>query len=266
MVHVSKEPGERPEIDRQRLKEVFLGGVPEVCVKWGRKLREVTEDGMLRFEGREMMEEPFDLVVGADGAWSKVRARLTEVKPVYSGMSGYEMDIAEPAKKCPHVDKRVGKGMCFGSLDRKMLNAQRLGNGSLKVRSWFRCPENEAKETLDKLGKKATLERALKMYEGWATDMTELLKEADLDSLRHWTLYELPVGCKWEHKQSFALIGDAASLATPFSGEGVNKAMKDALELAELIEMSQGADSSLTLDQAVLRLSSRCSPEPRSFS
>ena len=253
LVHVSKGPGERPEIDRHRLKEVLLGGVPEESVKWGRKLREVTEDGMLRFDGREKVEGPFDLVVGADGAWSKVRARLTEAKPVYSGVSGYEMDIAEPAKKCPHVDKKVGKGSHFGSSDCKMLNGQRLGNGSIKVRSWFTCPEHEAKDTLDKLGKKATLQRALDRYEGWAPEMTELLKQGDLDTLRHWTLYELPMGCKWEHRQGFTLIGDAASLATPFSGEGVNKAMKDALELAELIEKSQNPDEDLTLDDAVLR-------------
>ena len=253
LVHVSRGPGERPEIDRQRLREVLLEGVPGECVRWERELREMTEKGMLRFKEREEMEGPFDLVVGADGAWSKVRAKLTEVKPVYSGVSGYEMDIAKPAKKCPHVNKRVGKGMCFGSSDGKMLNAQRLGDGSLKVRSWFKCPENEAKETLKERGKRGTLDKALERYEGWAPEMTELLKQGDLDSLRQWTLYELPVGCKWEHRQGFTLIGDAASLATPFSGEGVNKAMKDALELTELIEKSRDPGSDLTLDQAVLR-------------
>jgi 2-polyprenyl-6-methoxyphenol hydroxylase-like FAD-dependent oxidoreductase len=59
------------------------------------------------------------------------------------------------------------------------------------------------------------------------------------------------VGTKWEHKKGFTLIGDAASLATPFSGEGVNKAMMDSLELAELIEESLDPNNDLTLDQAV---------------
>lgn len=61
-----------------------------------------------------------------------------------------------------------------------------------------------------------------------------------------------PVGFKWEHKKGFTLIGDASSLTTPFSGEDVNKAMKDSLELAELIEKSQDPKDDLTLDQAVL--------------
>jgi 2-polyprenyl-6-methoxyphenol hydroxylase-like FAD-dependent oxidoreductase len=59
------------------------------------------------------------------------------------------------------------------------------------------------------------------------------------------------VGFKWKHEKGFTLIGDAASLMTPFASEGVNKAMKDSLELAELIEKSQDLND-LTLDQAVL--------------
>lgn len=245
-------PLNRPEIDRQRLKEILLESLPEECVRWGRHLREVTEDGMLRFDGRVEMEGPFDLIVGADGAWSKVRARLNEIKPAYSGVSGYETEITEPAKTCPHVDKMVGRGSFFGSSDRKLLNAQRMGNDSIKVRSWYLCPEGEAKETLDKYGKKGTLEKSLERYADWAPEITEFFRQGDLDKLMHWTLYELPVGYKWKHQKGFTLIGDAASLSTPFSGEGVNKAMKDSLELAELIEKSQDPNDDLTLDQAVL--------------
>ncbi|KAL8747858.1 MAG: hypothetical protein Q9190_000306 [Brigantiaea leucoxantha] len=245
-------PSDRPEIDRQRLKEILLESVPEDCVRWGHSLREVTEDGFLRFDGKEKKEGPFNVIVGADGAWSKVREMLHGVKPAYAGVSGYEMDIKKPAETCPHIDKMVGRGMRFGSSDQKLLNTQRMGDNSIKVRTWFLCPEDEARETLNELGKMGTLEKMLKRYADWAPEMTELLRQGDLDALRCWVVYELPVGCKWEHKKGFTLIGDAASLSAPFSGEGVNKAMKDSLELAELIEKSQDPNEELTLDRAVL--------------
>ena len=252
LIHLKGGSGNRPEIDRKLLKEILLESLPEEVVKWGRKLREVTEDGMLRFEGREEVDGPFDLVVGADGAWSKVRGMLTEVKPDYSGISGYEMDISSPKTSCPELDKSIGRGSRFGFSDRKALNAQRMGDGSVKVRSWFACPEGEVKTVLEKHGKKATLEKILGRYEGWASEMTELLRQADLETLRCWTCYELPVGYKWEHKKGLTLIGDASSLTAPFSGEGVNKAMKDALELAELVGKSHDPNSEFTFDQAVL--------------
>jgi 2-polyprenyl-6-methoxyphenol hydroxylase-like FAD-dependent oxidoreductase len=202
-------------------------------------------------EGRRW-RGPFDLIVGVDGAWSKVRGRLNGLKPAYSGVSGYEVEIMEPVRTCPHVDQMVGRGMYFGSSDRRGLNAQRTGNESIKTRTWHLCPEGEAKETLDRYGQKGALEKISKRYADWVPEMTEFLREGDQDSLKQWTLYEMPGGCKWEHKKGLALIGDAASLTTPFSGEGVNKAMKDSLELAGLIEKSQDPNNDLTLDRAVL--------------
>lgn len=242
--------GGRPEIDRGRLKEVLVESVPENLIVWGRKLKEVTSTGMLRFEGREELDGPFDVVVGADGAWSKVRAILNPVEPSYAGVSGYEMEIKDAAKTCLHVDKMVGQGSYFGSSDQKFLNAQRMGDGSIKVRSWFICAEDEAKDSLELYGQEGMLSKILHRYRDWAPEMTELLRQAEVESLRHWTLYELPVGYKWEHLKGFTLIGDAASLATPFSGEGVNKAMKDASELARMIINSQEGED-ITLDEAI---------------
>jgi 2-polyprenyl-6-methoxyphenol hydroxylase-like FAD-dependent oxidoreductase len=162
------------------------------------------------------------------------------------------MEIPDPPKTCPHVNKMTRKGAYFGSSDRKLLNGQRMGNNSIKIRSWYRCPESEPEEMLERLGKKGTLDNILQRYAAWAPEALEFLKQADLNTLKHWTIYELPVGSTWKYRTGLTLIGDAASLMSPFGGEGVNKAMRDSLELAAMTVKSQDLDEELTLDKAVL--------------
>ncbi|KAL8869611.1 MAG: hypothetical protein Q9174_004147 [Haloplaca sp. 1 TL-2023] len=268
LIHLrGSEKRDRPEIDRHRLREILLASIPAGDVRWGHRLKEVTEDGRLRFEGRDEEQEeegPFDLIVGADGGWSKVRNRLTSTKPTYSGISGYELDLPSPATRCPVLNNFVGQGAYFSSSDQKLLNAQRMGDGSLKIRSWFLCPDEfEARESLDRDGKEGTLQRIRERYREWAPEILQFLEMADVGTLRCWTVYELPVGGFWEHRKGFTLVGDAASLAAPFSGEGVNKAMRDSLELAEALceawekpgrgegEEKEDVDMKVSLDEAV---------------
>jgi len=156
-------------------------------------------------------------------------------------------------------------GVAPGDIDVVELHDCFAHNELISYEALGLCPEGEAKETLDTYGKNGTLEKISERYADWAPEMTGLLRQGDLDGLRQWTLYELPVGFKWEHRKGFTLIGDAASLATPFSGEGVNKAMKDSLELAELIEKSQHPNTDLTLDQAVLRYEQLMFPRAEKF-
>ncbi|KAF2431469.1 FAD/NAD(P)-binding domain-containing protein [Tothia fuscella] len=254
LVHlgVGKTTGDRPEIDRKDLKSMLLESLPPGTVRWSHRFKVATSQGLLCFDGREESEGPFDLIVGADGAWSSVRKALHQDKPTYAGVSGYELEIHSPSTACSKLNDMVGRGSYIGTSDAKMLNAQRMGDGHLKVRSWFLCLEGEAEETLNKYGKTGTLDIVRERYKEWDPEMTELLRQAQVDTLRLWTLYELPVGSKWEHKKGLTMIGDAASLATPFSGEGVNKAMVDALELAEMIEKSMDQSQGMTLDEAVI--------------
>ncbi|ORY12869.1 hypothetical protein BCR34DRAFT_453270, partial [Clohesyomyces aquaticus] len=253
LVHLRGGKRDRPEIDRQRLQEVLLDSLPAERIVWGRKVVEVLSDGRIRFEGVEELAGPFDLIIGADGAYSRVRARLHGKTPLYAGVSGYELEIRTPTTTCPDLNARVGRGSFFGSSDRKFLNCQRLGTDALKVRAWFPCPEGEAKQYVSSFGNEKTVLMLLERYKDWAPEITELLRQADPETLRDWTLYELPVPSRWEHKEGLTLVGDAASLATPFSGEGVNKAMTDAMELAELIGKSLDPGEEMTLDEAVRR-------------
>jgi len=65
-----------PEIDRFELRQILLDAVPKDKIKWGHTLKSAAldKDGrpVLHF-ANGVVASGFKLVVGADGAWSKVR-------------------------------------------------------------------------------------------------------------------------------------------------------------------------------------------------
>jgi len=66
-----------PEIDRRELRQILLNAIPKEKIQWGHTLEKAVlgEDGrpVLHF-ANGVVATGFKLVVGADGAWSKVRS------------------------------------------------------------------------------------------------------------------------------------------------------------------------------------------------
>lgn len=66
-----------PEIDRKDLRKILLDAVPVEKINWGHTLKSVTigeeKKPVLHFDNGVVVSG-FKLVVGADGAWSKVRS------------------------------------------------------------------------------------------------------------------------------------------------------------------------------------------------
>lgn len=262
---------ERPEIDREVLKDMLLKSVRQECVKWGKILQSIEpKSGTLTFRDGTSAG-PFNLVVGADGAWSKVRNILTDVRPRYSGVSGFESHIFNPNEEYPQLSKLVGRGSYFAYSDQKFLSAQRMGNESIKLGLWKmrEGPEGESwpanmvaacGDDEDKLKS-----RLLQDFRDWMPKQQQLIKVST--AFRPWPLYELPPGEFWEHRKGYTLIGDASSLMTPFAGEGVNKAMKDALELVEQLEKAfHEADlADVDADEAVRKYEQEMFPRAKKW-
>lgn len=252
----------RPEIDRERLKEVLLESVDPDCVRWGKHLKSVDgEKGLLHFEEGEPAG-PFDLIVGADGAWSKVRHVLTDVRPRYSGVCGFEGQIMNPKENYPVADKMVGRGSYFAYSGGKSITAQRMGNDSIKVGMWAMKDETHLQEVMGEKGLDpvSLKKRLCKLYDDWDESMKGWIRSSE--KFKTWVLYELPVGHTWQHRAGFTLIGDAAHLVTPFAGQGVNAAMKDALELCDLIVQSV-KEGTFDLDEAVRKYEMGMFPRAR---
>lgn len=72
--------GGQPEIDRKELQNILLASIPEDKIIWGHRLRSLTFRGEKRSPildfGNGQTAGNFPLIVGTDGAWSKVRAAV----------------------------------------------------------------------------------------------------------------------------------------------------------------------------------------------
>ena len=240
----------RPEIDREKLKDILIAAVRPEHIQWGRKLKQVAELGDGKFDlhfADGAVEKGFDLVVGADGAWSKVRALLSDVKPFYSGISAAELRATDADKKHPWISGYVGAGSLFSFGEGRAIQSQRVGDGTIRTYASVRQPESFLKDcgidwTNPAVARKEYVER---YFGDCGADLKRLMLESS-DLLVERALYMLPVGFKWEGKKGVTLMGDAAHLMTPFAGVGVNAAMCDSLELANaIIGFVQGGKGSL---------------------
>jgi len=247
---------EAPEIDRAVLREMLIESVPAECVNWGWKLasvQETTSSGLeLTFANGETLSD-FDLVVGADGAWSKTRTFLSQDKPHYSGLGGWAIQIADAKVTAPEVHAFVNRGSVFAYSDGKSLTGQQLGDGSINVSHYGPYVEDFTAHCGFDAGDLEAVKRfMLKELDDWAPQLKQLIEFTNETPVWR-NLYELPVGWTWPHKRGITLLGDAAHVMTPFAGIGVNTAFYDAMELAKQIVAFTNSAEPTVLDSYVLR-------------
>jgi len=92
------------------------------------------------------VENDIDLVVGADGAWSRVRPLVTDENPFYPGITLIELWSLNVEEKNSWLSKYVGKGSCVMFDEGRGVLSQRNGenNGSIRVYAVLRKPETWA--------------------------------------------------------------------------------------------------------------------------
>jgi 2-polyprenyl-6-methoxyphenol hydroxylase-like FAD-dependent oxidoreductase len=232
--------GERPEIDRGALRDLLLSALPEGIVRWGARVTGVQPAaGGHQVSFADGSSITADLLVGADGAWSKVRPLLTEATPVYSGISFVEIRVPDADNRHPELAAVVGPGMMFALGDEKGFLAHRESEGELCVYVALKGPADwstTAEITRDSLAAS---------FADWDKQLLGLITDSDGELVAR-PLYALPVGVRWERVPGVTLLGDAAHLMSPFAGEGANLAMRDGAELARaLIDNPGGAEAAL---------------------
>lgn len=224
----------RPEVLRGDLRDILLKALPEGAVRWGKKLLHVEGLGIgrhaLTFADGTRVETA--LLVGADGAWSRVRPMLSDAKPNYVGTVYVETYLHDVEKQHAGLANLIGHGAMYALTPGKGIVAHREAGDIIHTYvEMNRSPEWVA--GIDFSDRESAAARITAEFEGWAPELTALITRGDAPLVPR-MLYALPGGHRWARVAGVTLIGDAAHVAPP-DGEGANWAMFDGAELGKAI-------------------------------
>ncbi|WCE01638.1 NAD(P)/FAD-dependent oxidoreductase [Streptomyces sp. HUAS 31] len=244
--------GGRPEVMRGELRQMLIDSLPAGTVRWGHKVTGTRALGEGRHEVAfaDGTTVTADLLVGADGAWSRVRPLLSAATPEYSGTSVVETYLYDADTRHPAAAKAVGGGSMIAPSPGRQFFAHRESGDTLHIYvalaeplDWF--------DAIDFTDADSATARIAAEFADWAPELTALITDTDTAPVLR-PHYALPTDHRWDRVPGVTLLGDAAHLTVP-NGEGANLAMLDGAELGKAMAAHPGdVEAALTEYEQVM--------------
>jgi 2-polyprenyl-6-methoxyphenol hydroxylase-like FAD-dependent oxidoreductase len=224
----------RPEIDRGPLRKMLLASLQSDTVVWDSQfvsMQKQNDGWQLHFKNKTSAYA--DMVIGADGANSKIRPYITSIKPFYSGVTVIQGNVNHPQIATPTIHKLQKGGRMLALGGGKFLGGGLKGDGSFSfIVSWKTNEDWVQNSGLDFADKAQVLAWFKKDFPEWSKLWYELFENAETPFIPR-PIYCVPLDQTWSALPNLTMLGDAAHVMPPFAGEGANMAMLDALELSE---------------------------------
>jgi 2-polyprenyl-6-methoxyphenol hydroxylase-like FAD-dependent oxidoreductase len=225
----------RPEIDRGPLRNMLLASLEPGTVIWDSHFVTMSPFGdRWKLEFKNGTTAFADIVVGANGANSKIRPFVTAVKPFYSGVTIIQGNVENSETAAPNIHEMLKGGKVYVFSGGKYLHVSSKGDGSTDFYIGCKVDEGWVQNSgIDFSDRVQVIAWFKKEFSGWDNVWLELFENASLPLMLR-PQYCMPLDESWDTLPNLTLLGDAAHIMPP-SGEGVNLAMQDALELTEYL-------------------------------
>jgi kynurenine 3-monooxygenase len=218
-------------------KMVDLAEAEGVPFHFERKIWDVRLQDATLFEGEsetaEWSEIPFDVVFGADGAFSRIRHRMQR-----QSMFNYSQDFLEIGYKELHIPANSDG---THKIDKHSLHIWPRGNFMLmalaNLDGSFTCTlfmPHKGEHSFESLDSK---EKLVAFFAEFFPDTKEVIPNLVEDFFKNPKSYLVTMKCfPWTFDDKVALIGDACHAIVPFYGHGMNSGFEDITTLNQCID------------------------------